>query len=87
MHQIEYWIFPCKKTPKGIQREVDRYCKEHGDYHHACDPIRFSSEIMDNVTEARTWIDCHDRGFYDCLAVKYKDGRKIDWLVKFEFHV
>lgn len=87
MHQIEMWVFPSKKSPKAIQKEADKYCKEYGDYHHGCDPIRFCTDVMKDRLEAEEWIDRHDRGFYDCLAVRFKDGRKINWLVKFEFHV
>ena len=41
---------------------------------------------MENRDKAEQWIKQNDSGWYDNIAIKYKDGSKIMWLVKIEFH-
>lgn len=87
MHEIRHSVFPVKKTLGAIQKECDREAKTYGDYHHGLEPIRFKDKICKDYNEAVEWIEQNDSGWYDQLAVKFKDGRKIMWLVKYEYHV
>lgn len=87
MHEIRFETFTSRKSTKTIQKECDRIAKTCGEYHHACDPIRFVDRVLPNYDTAYNWITEHDSGWYDALAVKYKDGRATKWLVKFEYHV
>ena len=87
MHEIHYRRFPVKKTLGAIQKECDKEAVEYGDYHHKLDPIRFKDRVCKDENEARSWIEQNDSGWYDQLAIKFKEGRKIFWLVKYEYHV
>lgn len=42
--------------------------------------------ICKNREEAEKKIEQLDRGWYDDHAVRYKDGRKLYWLIKYEYH-
>lgn len=42
--------------------------------------------ICKNEEEAKEFIRSHDRGLYSDHAVRYKDGRKLRWLIKYEYH-
>lgn len=88
MHQIMVMVYPSKKTKGAILKECNKIAEREGDYHHRLDGgIRFNDTVLKNEEEAGKWIEDHDRGWYDNLAVRFKEGRKINWLVKFEFHV
>jgi hypothetical protein len=52
----------------------------HGD-------LKFHEEpVYKNRDEAKKAIEQLDKGWYDDHAVRYRDGRKIYWLVKYEYH-
>ena len=88
MHQITYRKFTSRKTRAGIQADCDKEAKTYGDYHCRLEPIKFYEyPVCKNETEARAKIDEYDNGWYNQIAVKYKDGRKVMWLVKIEYHV
>lgn len=87
MHEIRHMTFTSRKSTKTIQKECDKICEVCGEYHHACDPIRFYDKVLKNYDEAYDFIVAHDREWYDALAVKFKEGRAVKWLVKFEYHV
>ena len=42
--------------------------------------------ICKDEAEAFKKISELDRGWYDDHAVRFKDGRKLMWLVKYEYH-
>jgi hypothetical protein len=42
--------------------------------------------VYKNRDEAKKAIEKLDKGWYDDHAVRYRDGRKIYWLVKVEWH-
>jgi len=87
MHAIEYLDFSCRTSERTIYKECKRLADREGDYPNQLDSgIRFKDYVMKNRAEAENWIEQHDSGWYDNLAIKYKDGRKIMWLVKIEFH-
>lgn len=88
MHEIRYLTFGARMTPTGVQRECDKVAKRDGEYH--CGlyrPVRFPNVICKNEDEAMKYIEEHDDGDYDCLAIKYKEHRKTRWLAKIEYHV
>ena len=61
---------------------------EEGDYHHGLDGgIRFANKILGSREEAHKWIEDNDSGWYDNLAIRFKDGNETNWLVKYEYHV
>lgn len=88
MHQIQFIDFSSRKSIHTIQKECERIADRNGDYKgqlQSC-PIRFNDTVMKNADEARNYIELNDSGWYDNLAVKYKEGRAIKWLVKIEYH-
>ena len=87
MHEIRHLEFGARMTPKGLQKECDRIARTYGEYHHACEPIRFPNVVCKSYDEAYDWINEHDQGWYDCIAVKYTENRKTRWLVKIEYHI
>ena len=42
--------------------------------------------ICKNRAEAERFIERHDNGWYSDHAVRYRDGRKLTWLIKYEYH-
>ena len=42
--------------------------------------------ICKNREEAERMIERLDTGWYSDHAVRYKDGRKLTWLIKYEYH-
>lgn len=87
MHNIHHLTFPCKKTMGAIQKVCSKIADENGDYKGQLKSgIRFKDRVLSDRNAAERWIDENDSGWYDNLAIKYKDGRKIMWLVKIEYH-
>ena len=92
-HQIDYVTFGCRTQPKAIQRECDRIAKYRSDCGSTLyKPVRFfGQKVFKDWNEATDWIELNDAGWYDNLAVKYKEktkaGTKTKWLVKIEYHV
>ena len=85
-HAVEYHDFDSKTPEKRILLECALIADEEGDYEGQIGAIRFADTICKNREEAHKWIEEHDRGWYDQLAVKYKEGRSVNWLVKIEYH-
>lgn len=87
MHEIRHLTFSSRTTPKGITDRCNRIAKQNSDS--GCglyNGIRFTDKVFSNYALAINWINNNDNGWYNNLAVKYKDGRKTNWLVKIEYH-
>ena len=88
-HNIRHLDYHCSRSQREIQKRLDNFvaCE---DYEEGAvglpNPIRWIDRVCKNREEAEEYIKSHDRGWYDCLAVKYKMSRKIYWLVKIEYH-
>lgn len=89
-HYIRTDDFSTKTSKAEIQAECDDFAIREGDYDHGIDPIRWLERpTYTSYEEAAQAIEKLDKGWYDCLAVKYKDDRQgagERWLVKYEFH-
>lgn len=86
MHSINYVTCgnnEIKKYIKWIEKtafdpqESSRY---HGDM------TIHDKVICKDRDEAEEMIKKWDRGWYSDHAVRYKDGRKLTWLIKYEYH-
>ena len=90
MHNIRYERYENSVSRKKVQKSWDLYVAEEDYQEGACglpNPIRWiETPVLKNYDEARKYIEDHDRNWYDCLAVRYKEGRKMFWLVKVEYH-
>ena len=63
-HEIEIMSFPTSKSLESIKKEI------YLEYN--CGKIRFIDNLFANRELAQEYIEKNDRGWYDCLAVKYK---------------
>ena len=86
-HQIQYIDYPCRTSEHVIQKDLNRFAydpQETSGYH---GDLTFHKEpVYKNREEAMAAIEKLDRGWYSDHAVRYRDGRKIFWLVKVEWH-
>ena len=88
MHQIGYLTYrKTNTTPKKILNELDQFAYDpHETLGYHMNMVFHERPIYKNKEEAYRAIERLDRGFYDDHAVVYRDGRKLMWLVKYEFH-
>ena len=89
MHNIRYFDYHCSHSKKQIEKHLNHFVAME-DWQEGASglpsPIRWIDRVCKNYEEAEEYIKSHDRGWYDCLAIKYKMSRKIYWLVKIEYH-
>ena len=85
-HSINYITCPnkdIKKALKHIQRtafDPQETCSYHGNM------TVHEKTVCKNREEAERFIERHDTGWYSDHAVRFKDGRKYTWLIKYEYH-
>lgn len=86
-HAIRHLTFHCSTSEKGILREISKFAYDpqassgyHGNMTFHKDPVYKTRE------EAEAAIEKFDNGWYSDHAVRYREGRKIYWLVKVEWH-
>ena len=87
-HAIRFLDYHCSTSENAILREINSFaydpqetCGYHGNMTFHKEPVYKTRE------EAAAAIEKLDRGWYDDHAVRYRDGRKIFWLVKVEYHI
>lgn len=88
-HNVKYLDYHCSVSQRQVQNKLDNYvaCEDYQEGASGLPrPIRWIDRICKNRDEAMEYIQNHDSGWYDCLAVQYKQGRKKMWLVKIEYH-
>lgn len=86
MHALRTLEFTSRKSTKTILKECQKIADEDGDYKGQIEYIRFKDQVLKNRKQAEEWIELNDKGWYDNLAIKFKDGGKTTWLVKIEYH-
>jgi hypothetical protein len=75
-HNIEYRDYSEKTDKKKIYADINQYVqqatwREGG---HGLDKdIRYIDKIMPDYDSAYQFLQDNDRGWYDCLAVKYRE--------------
>ena len=71
-HCISYNSFSVKTDVKKIQSKLNKKAIKESDTHSELGyPIRFIDVICKDEKEAKEYINSHDGGWYDNLAVKY----------------
>lgn len=79
-HEIRYGTYPLNCNKAGVKAEWDEVVR-HEDYQEGASglssDIRWLDVTLPTSGEAQKYIEKHDRGWYDCLAVKYLDFRKV----------
>jgi hypothetical protein len=86
-HAIRYIDYHCSKTENQIIKDLNRFAydpQESSGYH---GNMTFHKEpVYKTRGEALDAISKFDKGWYDDHAVRYRDGRKINWVCKVEWH-
>ena len=86
-HAIRYLDYHCSISEKAILRDINSFAydrEESSGYH---GNLKFHTEpVYKTRDEAQKAIEKLDKGWYDDHAVRYRNGRKIYWLVKVEWH-
>lgn len=79
-HNIKTRDYPENVNKRSVQDEWDHYAAME-DWQEGCSgvsPIRWlENEICDSYEEAEDRIEKLDRGWYDCLAVKYRETEPV----------
>lgn len=78
-HNIQYFTFTERKSTKAINTELNEYVRKAtwNEGGHGIDGgIRFIDKVLPDYQAACDFIEKNDRGWYDCLAVKFKDTPK-----------
>ena len=86
-HAIRYLDYHCSTSEKTILKEINQFAydpKESSGYHGNL--IFHKEPVYKNREEAEAAIAEYDKGWYSDHAVRYRQGRKIFWLVKIEYH-
>lgn len=88
-HNIKHFDYHCSFSQKQVEKRLNHFVAVE-DWEEGASglpqPIRWINHVCKDREEAEEYIKSHDRGWYDCLAVQYKHGRKKFWLVKIEYH-
>ena len=86
-HQIRHLDYHCSVSKTAILKDINRFAydpQESSGYH---GDMTFHREpVYRNREEAEEAIRKFDKGWYSDHAIRYRDGRKITWLVKVEWH-
>lgn len=75
-HNIEHYTYSLKKSKESIQKELDAYARKATWQEGGNDlgqNIRFYDKVMPDYDSAVEFLEQNDRGWYDQLAVKYKE--------------
>lgn len=88
-HNINYSIYSISVKEKTINEEINEYVKkatwEEGG-HGLLNPIRFIHQVLPDYESAKEFIEKQDKGWYDNLAVMFKQlpknktSKKLDTL-------
>lgn len=77
-HNIKHLIYKEDVNRKKVQADLDNYVA-HDDWQEGCSglnsPIRWIENcgVLDSYEEALEYIKSHDKGWYDSLAVRFRD--------------
>lgn len=86
-HAIQYLDYHCSVSERAILKDLNSFAydpQERSGYH---GDLTFHKEpVYKNREDAKAAISKYDRGWYSDHAVRYREGRKIFWLVKCEYH-
>lgn len=78
-HAVEYYDYDVNTDKRVIDSEMNDRAIEDGDYHSGLNKsIRWIDYICEDREKAYEYIESHDKGWYDQLAVKYRVYPKIE---------
>lgn len=74
-HNVHHSTYPENVNKASVQKEWDEYAARE-DWQEGCSglsqSIRWIDHVCDDLEDAHKYIEEHDRGWYDQLAVKYR---------------
>ena len=77
-HNVKFGTYPENVDKKKVEKEWDIYVQK-ADYQEGASGlpsrIRWINQVLESEEEAYDYIADHDGGWYDCLAVKYKEKK------------
>lgn len=76
MHNIEYYTYKENVNRNVVQKDIDKYVSRqtYQEGGHGIDGIRWNEyTVCKSYDDAEKWIKEHDKGWYDCLAVRYQE--------------
>jgi len=80
-HNIQHFDYPDNVDKKKVCADLDNYVA-HEDWQEGCsglcNPIRWIDKVFETHKEAVDYIDKIDQGWYDNIAVKYKEYPRPD---------
>lgn len=86
-HNVRMETYKENVNKEKVEKEWDAFVR-HEDYeegaHGLPARIRWIDVVCDSYEEAEAYIEKHDRGWYDQLAVKYKSYRDFEPTKKYE---
>ena len=83
-HCTSFDIFSMEESKASIYETVDRVAMDESDSGHGLgSPIRwYDNEIQNSYEDAEAFINKHDSGWYDQLAVPFRQARQEDLTTK-----
>ena len=86
-HAIRHLDYHCSVSEKTILKDINSFGYDPQETSGYPGDLTFHKEPVYKTREdARAAIEKLDKGGYSDHAVRYRDGRKIFWLVKVEYH-
>ena len=86
-HAIRHLDYHCSVSKRQILRDINSFAydpQETSGYHG--DLTWHEDKVYANRDEAMAAIEKYDCGWYSDHAVRYRQSRKIFWLIKIEWH-
>lgn len=81
MHNVHHGTYPENVDKKEVQKYWDSYAARE-DWEEGCTglgrDIRWINHVCDSYEDAERYIEANDNGWYDQLAVKYRELTKAD---------
>lgn len=86
-HAIRHLDYHCSVSKRQILKDINSFAydpQETSGYHGNL--TWHEDKIYPNRDEAMEAIEKYDNGWYSDHAVRYRDSRRVFWLVKVEYH-
>lgn len=80
-HQVWHLVYDENVDKKAVQSEGDMYARRDGYGEGATSlpgKIRWLNDICDNREDAEKYIESHDSGWYDQLAVRFREYQRLE---------
>lgn len=82
-HNVKHYTYPENVDKKQAEASINEFVthatwREHEGFGNTLErPIRWIDQILPDYDSAMRFIESHDKGWYDQLAVKYREGAPV----------